>query len=77
MTSTWKMTKKQRFKITEEMENIVVSSKLIDPRKCFLLISRTQSKIWTTMGEVMMPGNPFDLTESGIGVKPPRAKETL
>ena len=36
-----------------------------------------QSKIWATVGEVIMPGNPFDLNGSGIGVKPPRAKETL
>ncbi|KAH8093917.1 hypothetical protein BXZ70DRAFT_948436 [Cristinia sonorae] len=50
--------KKQRFKITEEMEAVV-------------------SKIWTAMGDVIMPGNPYDLNGSGIGVKPPRAKETL
>ncbi|KAF9222661.1 hypothetical protein BS17DRAFT_175601, partial [Gyrodon lividus] len=30
------------------------------------------TKIWTTVGEIIMPGNPFS-----SGTKPPRAKETL
>ncbi|KAG1870399.1 hypothetical protein C8R48DRAFT_746809 [Suillus tomentosus] len=32
-------------------------------------------KIWSTVGEIIMPGHPFDPT--GSGSKPPRAKETL
>ncbi|KAH7888457.1 hypothetical protein F5I97DRAFT_1924997 [Phlebopus sp. FC_14] len=35
-------------------------------------LERIVAKIWNTVGEIIMPGNPFS-----VGVKPPRAKETL
>lgn len=42
------------------------------------LLSDTQEKIWATVGEVMMPGHPFDaLGKSTNKSKPPRAKETM
>ncbi|KAL4253499.1 hypothetical protein ABKN59_002089 [Abortiporus biennis] len=50
--------KKQRYKITTELENIV-------------------SKIWATVGEIIMPGHPFDISSSSSGNRPPRAKETI
>jgi len=34
------------------------------------------SKIWGTIGELIMPGNPYDISGSS-GSKPPRAKETI
>lgn len=34
------------------------------------------SKIWATVGELIMPGHSFDITGSS-GSKPPRAKETI
>lgn len=38
-------------------------------------IEKIVVKIWSTVGEIIMPGHPFDPT--GSGSKPPRAKETL
>ena len=32
--------------------------------------------MWATVGEVIMPGNPFDPSGS-TAAKPPRAKETM
>ncbi|KAG2153688.1 uncharacterized protein EDB93DRAFT_1134153 [Suillus bovinus] len=41
-------------------------------------IEKIVLKIWSTMGEIIMPGHPFDPTGSMSGrSKPPRAKETL
>ncbi|OJA18410.1 hypothetical protein AZE42_06387 [Rhizopogon vesiculosus] len=41
-------------------------------------IERIVTKIWSTVGEIIMPGHPFDPTGSvSGGSKPPRAKETL
>ncbi|KAI0305425.1 hypothetical protein B0F90DRAFT_1058097 [Multifurca ochricompacta] len=44
-------------------------------RACSFLIS-TQSKIWSTVGELIMPGNPFTMSGSDRS-RPPRAKETI
>ncbi|KIJ67538.1 hypothetical protein HYDPIDRAFT_25978 [Hydnomerulius pinastri MD-312] len=35
-------------------------------------LERITTKVWSTVGEIIMPGNPFS-----SGTKPPRAKETL
>lgn len=41
-------------------------------------IEKIVVKIWNTVGEIIMPGHPFDPTGSiSGGSKPPRAKETL
>ncbi|KAG1746080.1 hypothetical protein EDB19DRAFT_2023448 [Suillus lakei] len=41
-------------------------------------IEKIVVKIWSTVGEIIMPGHPFDPTGSVSGrSKPPRAKETL
>lgn len=37
-----------------------------------------QMKIWATVGDLIMPGHPFDVSSSAsAGTKPPRAKETM
>ncbi|KAK0212981.1 hypothetical protein DFS33DRAFT_1377428 [Desarmillaria ectypa] len=38
-------------------------------------VERIVTKIWTTMGDVIMPGHPYRTT--GDGSKPPRAKQTI
>ncbi|KAI9068409.1 hypothetical protein FKP32DRAFT_1672323 [Trametes sanguinea] len=41
-------------------------------------LERIVEKIWATVGEMIMPGNPFDaLGKSTSKSKPPRAKETM
>ncbi|OAX40838.1 hypothetical protein K503DRAFT_798455 [Rhizopogon vinicolor AM-OR11-026] len=41
-------------------------------------IERIVTKIWSTVGDIIMPGHPFDPTGSvSGGSKPPRAKETI
>ena len=41
-------------------------------------LTGVQEKIWATVGEVIMPGHPFDaLGKSTNKSKPPRAKETM
>ncbi|KAG1865862.1 hypothetical protein DFJ58DRAFT_863502 [Suillus subalutaceus] len=41
-------------------------------------IEKIVVKIWSTVGEIIMPGHPFDPTGSiSGGSKPPRAKETM
>ncbi|KAI0661252.1 hypothetical protein C8Q70DRAFT_969737 [Cubamyces menziesii] len=41
-------------------------------------LERVVEKIWATVGEIIMPGNPFDaLGKSTNKSKPPRAKETM
>ncbi|KAF9051001.1 hypothetical protein BDZ89DRAFT_1056899 [Hymenopellis radicata] len=40
-------------------------------------VERIVVKIWTTMGDTIMPGHPFETGSSGDGPKPPRAKETI
>ncbi|KAG1851109.1 hypothetical protein F4604DRAFT_1592568 [Suillus subluteus] len=55
--------KKTKVRMNVEIEKIVVS----------ILV-----KIWSTVGEIIMPGHPFDPTGSiSGGSKPPRAKETI
>ncbi|CCM00833.1 uncharacterized protein FIBRA_02875 [Fibroporia radiculosa] len=39
-------------------------------------LERIVSKMWVTVGELIMPGHPFDVSGGG-GSKPPRAKETI
>ncbi|OBZ66565.1 hypothetical protein A0H81_13479 [Grifola frondosa] len=41
-------------------------------------LERIVSKIWVIVGELIMPGHPFDVTDAGTSKKrPPRAKETI
>ncbi|KAG5653618.1 hypothetical protein H0H81_011844 [Sphagnurus paluster] len=40
-------------------------------------VERITARIWTTIGDLIMPGHPFDTSSHGLGAKPPRAKETL
>ncbi|KAH9176764.1 hypothetical protein EDB89DRAFT_1939792 [Lactarius sanguifluus] len=41
-------------------------------------VERIVSKIWATVGDLIMPGNPFSASVSGTsGARPPRAKETI
>ncbi|KAJ6593774.1 hypothetical protein B0H19DRAFT_1091950 [Mycena capillaripes] len=40
-------------------------------------MERIVAKIWSSAGDLIMPGHPFDATGSGSGSKPPRAKETI
>ncbi|KAG6854063.1 hypothetical protein C0991_011041 [Blastosporella zonata] len=40
-------------------------------------VERITTKIWTTMGDTIMPGHSFDTSQGGAGSKPPRAKETI
>ncbi|KAI9456499.1 hypothetical protein BJY52DRAFT_1275772 [Lactarius psammicola] len=39
-------------------------------------VERIVSKIWATVGDLVMPGNPFS-TSGASGTRPPRAKETI
>ncbi|KAI0051252.1 hypothetical protein FA95DRAFT_1602923 [Auriscalpium vulgare] len=39
-------------------------------------VERIIAKIWTTVGDIIMPGHPFDVSGKGPN-KPPRAKETI
>ncbi|KAH8993297.1 hypothetical protein EDB86DRAFT_3078779 [Lactarius hatsudake] len=39
-------------------------------------VERIVSKIWATVGDLIMPGNPFS-TSGTSGARPPRAKETI
>ncbi|KAJ7045389.1 hypothetical protein C8F04DRAFT_1333275, partial [Mycena alexandri] len=51
------------------------------PRKGKLRINteveRIVAKIWSSAGDLIMPGHPFDTSGTGAGNKPPRAKETM
>ncbi|RDB24854.1 hypothetical protein Hypma_008095 [Hypsizygus marmoreus] len=40
-------------------------------------VERITAKIWATVGDIIMPGHPFDPSDAGINSKPPRAKETI
>ncbi|KAA1474250.1 hypothetical protein DENSPDRAFT_882650 [Dentipellis sp. KUC8613] len=51
-----------------------------DPKKPKLRITsdveRITAKIWSTVGDIIMPGHPFDVSGTSAN-KPPRAKETI
>ncbi|KAI0371053.1 hypothetical protein BV20DRAFT_1035409 [Pilatotrama ljubarskyi] len=60
---------RSKVKVTTELERIVVSRSLLRSKG---------EKIWATVGEIIMPGHPFDaLGKSTNKSKPPRAKETM
>ncbi|PCH43834.1 hypothetical protein WOLCODRAFT_132982 [Wolfiporia cocos MD-104 SS10] len=61
----------QKVRITEETERIAVCRDRISrlDRSANIL----QAKIWSSIGDLIMPGNPFGASAS----KPPRAKETI
>lgn len=65
-----------KVKVNTEMERIAVSGPLKrrGHSNSDMLILKT--KIWSTVGEIIMPGNHFDVAGAGSS-KPPRAKETI
>lgn len=70
-------TKRSRVRITNEVERIVVGPPhaCSKPSNC---LDHLQTKIWSTVGDIIMPGHPFDISgSSGSGKYPPRAKETM
>ena len=64
-----------KIKLNSETERIVVSHHLDSYAIC-LSIFTSQSKIWSTVGEIIMPGHPFDASGKSTN-KPPNAKETM
>ncbi|KAF7298199.1 hypothetical protein HMN09_01041800 [Mycena chlorophos] len=40
-------------------------------------VERLAAKIWSTVGDLIMPGHQYDTSGSGTGKKPPHAKETI
>jgi hypothetical protein len=40
-------------------------------------VERIVAKIWSSAGDLVMPGHAFDTSGTGNGKKPPRAKETM
>ncbi|KAH8119461.1 hypothetical protein DFH11DRAFT_1722966 [Phellopilus nigrolimitatus] len=40
-------------------------------------VERIVTKIWSTVGDVIMPGHPFNTASAATTNKPPRAKETM
>ncbi|GLB37232.1 hypothetical protein LshimejAT787_0402830 [Lyophyllum shimeji] len=40
-------------------------------------VERITARIWTTIGDMIMPGHPFNTSGRDVGSKPPRAKETI
>ncbi|KAF7315307.1 hypothetical protein MIND_00045200 [Mycena indigotica] len=40
-------------------------------------VERVVTKIWATVGDLIMPGHSYDTTGTGEGRKPPHAKETI
>jgi hypothetical protein len=71
-------TRKPKVSMNSEIERIVVSILSVSSRKTSNRSGCWQTKIWSTVGEIIMPGHPFDSTGSVSGRnKPPGAKETL
>ena len=68
---------RQKIRVTTELERIVVWS-FPSMQLVTVHLTSTQEKIWATVGEIIMPGHPFDaLGKSTNKSKPPRAKETM
>jgi len=63
----------KKIRVTGDVERIVVCHDVC--ARCFISDS-TQSKIWATVGDLVMPGNTFS-TSGTSGARPPRAKETM
>lgn len=64
----------KKIRITNDVERIVVCDNKFFERHPSDL--KSQSKIWATVGDVIMPGNSFGASGSG-GSRPLRAKETM
>ena len=64
----------KKIRVTGDVERIVVCHDHGCAR-CFVS-DLTQSKIWASVGDLIMPGNPFSTTGTG-GARPPHAKETM
>ena len=71
-------TKLAKIKVTAELEHVTVYFSMTFRERvveCWI-----QARIWTTVGELIMPGHQFDVssaTASHGKPKPPHAKETL
>jgi hypothetical protein len=67
--------KQGKLRVNTEVERIVVCMLLrlnLHPHQ-----HTPQAKIWSTVGNLIMPGHPYDTSGAGAGPKPPRAKETM
>ena len=64
----------KKIRVTGDVERIVVGHDKICSR-CFVS-DPTQSKIWASVGDLIMPGNHFS-TSGTSGARPPHAKETM
>ena len=64
----------KKIRVTGDVERIVVCH---DNGCARCVVSDpTQSKIWASVGDLIMPGNPFSASGTG-GARPPHAKETM
>ena len=68
--------RRAKVKVTTELENVVVSDIARYHWLTFAHDEFNQARIWTTIGETIMPGHRFDVSGSS-SAKPPRAKETM
>jgi len=64
----------KKIRVTEHVERIVVRHDK-NHAHCFVSDS-AQSKIWATVGDLIMPGNHFSASGTS-NTRPPRAKETM
>ena len=64
----------KKIRVTGDVERIVVCHNNGCAR-C-IVSDPTQSKIWASVGDLIMPGNPFSASGTG-GARPPHAKETM
>ncbi|KAH9083889.1 hypothetical protein EDB83DRAFT_2254749 [Lactarius deliciosus] len=64
----------KKIRVTGDVERIVVCYDEVCVH--YFVSNPTQSKIWATVGDLIMPGNPFS-TSGTSGARPPRAKETI
>ncbi|KAJ7783005.1 hypothetical protein B0H16DRAFT_1495004 [Mycena metata] len=65
--------RKGKVRINTEVERIVVCVALTTEDR----LTVAQAKIWSSAGDLIMPGHSFDTSGTGAGNKPPRAKETM
>jgi hypothetical protein len=64
----------KKIRVTGDVERIVVCHDKVSVR--YFVSDPTQSKIWASVGDLIMPGNPFSTSGTG-GARPPHAKETM
>lgn len=56
-----------------DIQNMINDSKQIIDVEVEMFVAR----IWATVGDTIMPGHSYDIHGSGVGRKPPQAKETI